>query len=52
VQSIGAGWITDAFTGSHTGVYGGPGEQIPVGDPTVVVLGHAQAAMAVARLTG
>ena len=29
VQSIGAGWITDAFTGSHTGVYGGPGEQIP-----------------------
>jgi hypothetical protein len=52
VQSIGAGWITDAFAGSHTGVYGGPGEQIPVGDATVVVLGHAQAAMAVARLTG
>ena len=49
VQSIAAGWITDAFTGSHTGVYGGPGEQIPVGDATAVVLGHAQAAMAVAR---
>ena len=49
VQSMAAGWITDAFTGSHTGVYGGPGEQIPVGDATAVVLGHAQAAMALAR---
>ena len=40
-QTIAAGWITDAFTGSETGVYGNPGQAIPVGGATAVILGIA-----------
>ncbi|MGV9798319.1 hypothetical protein ACWDTP_09685 [Mycobacterium sp. NPDC003449] len=39
VRVIAAGWITDAFTGSNTGVTGEPGEKIPVAGATAVVLG-------------
>jgi len=44
VPAIAAGWITDAFTGSDVGVYGEPGQRIPVGGATAVVLGSAAAA--------
>ncbi len=41
VPAIAAGWIVDAFTGSDVGVYGEPGQRIPVGGATAVVLGSA-----------
>jgi hypothetical protein len=38
VQTIAEGWIRDAFTGSHTGLYGAPGQLIKVDGATVQVL--------------
>lgn len=38
VQTIAEGWIRDAFTGYHTGLYGAPGQLIKVDGATVKVL--------------
>ena len=38
VESLATGWITDAFTGSHTGIYGPPGATINVNGATALVL--------------
>lgn len=42
VQTIADGWILDAFTGSHTGLYGAPGQLINVDGATVKVLPYQE----------
>jgi hypothetical protein len=39
VRELAADWITNAFTGSSLGIVGGsPGQAIPVGGATAIVL--------------
>ena len=50
VQTIAEGWIRDAFTGSHTGLYGAPGQLINVDGATVKVLPYNPLAAPLAPL--
>lgn len=50
VQTIAQGWILDAFTGSHTGLSGAPGQLINVDGATVQVLPYKPVAAALPPL--